>query len=143
MNFHLTRATLLSLGVGLSLMLTIPPLVFYHVGMHHLDKTSIVNLLEAQDATRTSHKLSGGYGPNVNFGSFTVVGTVESVGATGIVIQTSGGNLLHILINKHSNVVMPSGKKLVLSQLEKGDFVSIVARVDNGGGFIALRIIQE
>jgi hypothetical protein len=129
----------------LALIFAADTLISFHVGTQS-DSGSAAKTLASQklpSADRATPKTSSTYGPNVNFGSFTLVGTVETATNNGVVVQTAGGNVMSILFDQSSVIVNPSGKKLTATTLEKGNTVSIIARVNVGGQFVALRVIQE
>lgn len=120
-------------------------LVSFHMGTQHGNEASTIKTLANQNVAvkHTPAKASSTYGPNVNFGSFSLVGTVEAVTESGLVVQTSGGNTISIAVDQTSVMANPSGKKLTLRMLTQHDTVSIVARLNAGGQFVALRIIEE
>ncbi len=145
-RMHLSGKPLYVAMLGLLLLIVIfDALVSFRAGKQsnsavNAIKTTVSHEMRTNNA---SPKDGRTYGPNVNFGSFTLAGTVVATTNNGVIMQTTDGNVMGILYDQHTVIVNPSGKNITESNIVKNNVISVVSRVNSGGQFIALRVIQE
>lgn len=132
--------------IRLAVLIIVVAVISYIIGasVHPDLATSLDKMVSSNPKNNSSLPTNNGnYGVNINYGGFNTVGNILAVNKKGLVMQTSKGNAFGVTIDKNTVYINPSGRKIYLSSLKKGNIVSVVTKLDAGGQFVALRIIQE
>ena len=104
-------------------------------------KDSLANQHKMMD-TKTNFKPTKN-GAISNYGSISLNATIKLITGNGIVVSTEGGNEVSILVNDKTVTISSSGKKIAISSLKITDKVTVIARVNSSGQFIAIRLTKQ
>lgn len=76
----------------------------------------------------------------VSTGQFRISGKVSTVSESGFVLDSSGGNILTILVNSHTLYMSKDGQKIGFDKITKDSTVSVQVRIETEGQFTGARV---
>jgi hypothetical protein len=112
----------------------------------HSDKKYLQNSLASQHKMMNAKPASvkpSKTGTNTSFGGFNVHSKIKIVTSEGVIVTTSGGNEITILLNSKTIILNNLSKKIELSSLKVDDTIVVAVRVNPNGQFEALRITKQ
>jgi hypothetical protein len=112
----------------------------------HSDKEYLQNSLASQHKMMNAKPVSikpSKNSTNTSFGGFNVHSKIKIVTSEGVIVTTSGGNEITILLNSKTIILNNLSKKIELSDLKVNDTIVVAVRIDPNGQFEALRITKQ